>query len=344
MTGQIAGKTLNVRHGRYRRGMTLAVVSSILVHAAALTLLVAPSYKVMRAVFDPARPANEAAAETAKSSAEAAKARSPEKTATATTSQGEQENHQEAETELGQAARETKAHESETDPESVDMERAPAAEPNPEDDPNRAPETITASGAQTASAVEQDRAEQQPRVEQKPVERPEVDRNRLEQQPRVEQMAVEEQKPQPKRRAKGRVPPPSPPPEKDLDEVLSTSARDILGEASEEPPQVIDAPAAMNATIERLYAARLGLFLRHRCAIPETIPQSERPTLSARVLLRLDPRGRLIDAQIIEASANDAFIEALRDTMRSLTFPEPPERIARPIEREGIQVEVTLAP
>lgn len=288
MTDDLEGRTLDSRRGFYRRGLTIAVISSILVHLGAIAFLWAPSWAVMRAFFGvgPA-PVPEAAAETADVTEETAR-KSPLRTS---------------------------------------PRRAAADHPRPattgtKADPPKVAEPATDDPAPASAGAKAE------------ADRPKVEpRSALVAEPKKKK-ARRKRRRLHRRRTRA--------PEQPLEQVLSSSARGILGEETEEearPSPIAEA----TATIERLYAARLGLFLRHRCAIPADIPQAGRSGLRARVLLRIDEQGGILHREILKAP-NEALARALEEVIDSLNVPEPPERIVRQVEGEGLEVEVTWPP
>ena len=88
------------------------------------------------------------------------------------------------------------------------------------------------------------------------------------------------------------------------------------------------------------YELQVLELLRNNYEIPRVISPKEAQKLKLWVKLRIDPQGKLIDIQILQASQNTRFDQAVLLGSRKITsFGMPPLQLARKYRTEGLLIQ-----
>jgi colicin import membrane protein len=93
------------------------------------------------------------------------------------------------------------------------------------------------------------------------------------------------------------------------------------------------------AVLGNAYAIKLSQAFRTNFAVPETIPNEDVEKLKAKILVKIDSRGTIIDHKLMEGSGNAIFDSAaLRAVKRTRTVPLPDDELKRIIFKDGILI------
>jgi outer membrane biosynthesis protein TonB len=86
------------------------------------------------------------------------------------------------------------------------------------------------------------------------------------------------------------------------------------------------------------YIAEIGRALQSNYRLPEAIPASQRKFLKARVLLFIEPNGKVREFSFVEAHPNNLFMGALESLLKTVHLPPPPKAEAKRFQNEGVEV------
>lgn len=86
------------------------------------------------------------------------------------------------------------------------------------------------------------------------------------------------------------------------------------------------------------YQREIMVALQQSYKLPETIPPSQRGFLKARVVLFIEPDGRIARFEFIETHPNTNFMSALETLLRTIKLPRPPPSQAAVLKEAGVEV------
>lgn len=86
------------------------------------------------------------------------------------------------------------------------------------------------------------------------------------------------------------------------------------------------------------YVAEIGRALQSNYRLPEAIPASQRKFLKARVLLFIEPNGKIREFSFVEAHPNSLFMSALDSLLKTVQLPPPPKTEAKRFQDDGVEV------
>jgi TonB family protein len=90
------------------------------------------------------------------------------------------------------------------------------------------------------------------------------------------------------------------------------------------------------------YWGILSAQVRRNYDVSQTIPESERLHLKARVLIRIGRMGQLIETRLAQPSGNDLFDEAVLSAVKKASpFSPPPDPLRSSLQRTGVVLEFT---
>ena len=85
------------------------------------------------------------------------------------------------------------------------------------------------------------------------------------------------------------------------------------------------------------YLAQIDRALHANYVVPSTIPERERLYLQARLILWVEPDGRVARSRLERSSGNPTFDSAVQRTLQLTSrVPPPPERLRDQYRRDGI--------
>ncbi len=86
------------------------------------------------------------------------------------------------------------------------------------------------------------------------------------------------------------------------------------------------------------YVAEIGRALQSNYRLPEAIPASQRKFLKARVLLYIEPNGKIREFAFVEEHPNQLFMSALDSLLKTVQLPAPPAAEAKRFQNDGVEV------
>jgi len=117
-----------------------------------------------------------------------------------------------------------------------------------------------------------------------------------------------------------------------LSSVLSDLRQELTAGSAEGDPLGDASEAEGNQ-----YQAKVTAALRQNYRLPETLSDRERISLTATLILRVDPDGRITGHEFEQRSGNASFDEALERAIRDTRLPPPPAD-QRDAIRRGVRV------
>jgi len=86
------------------------------------------------------------------------------------------------------------------------------------------------------------------------------------------------------------------------------------------------------------YQAAIARTLSAKYRLPQSIPASQRQFLKARVVLWIEPNGRVSQFDFLERHPNRPFMVALESLLKSITLPPPPKDLAGAYRDDGVEI------